>query len=129
LLSKIVGEKGIVFGIEYEKGLVEKAKKTLNELGIQNVETKQGDGAFGWPEKSPFDRILVSAACPYIPPNLFHPLKERGIIVAPVGDSSYQQLVKMEKFHGKPLKSLAIEGIYQFVPLRSPTFKRMDDTF
>lgn len=124
LLSKIVGEKGNVYGIELEEALVEKANERLKKLQIKNAQLKQGDGALGWKEKSPFDRILVSCSCPFVPPELFKQLKEKGKIVAPVGDSYDQQLLIIEKFKGKMIKKMDSGGLYQFVPLRSKTIQK-----
>ena len=123
LLSNLVGKKGSVWGIELEKELVEKSHERLQSLNSENVEIKQGDGALGWEEKAPFDRILVSCACPFVPPALFKQIKERGKIVAPVGDSYDQQLLTMEKYKGKVVKKMAQSGLYQFVPLRSKTMQ------
>jgi protein-L-isoaspartate(D-aspartate) O-methyltransferase len=123
LLSCLVGKEGNVFGIDIEKELVEKSQERLKTLNINNVTIKQGDGALGWEEKGPFDRVLVSCACPFVPPKLFRQLKERGRIVAPVGDAYDQQMTILEKFKGKIVKKVDQGGLYQFVPLRSSTLK------
>ncbi len=117
LLGEIVGAKGRVFGIELVEGLFQIAKKNLIENKSKNVELFLGDGSRGLIEKSPFDRVLVSAACPFIPNSLFEQLKEKGRIVAPVGGSYSQQMVTVEKINGKRKQTIA-SGYFVFVPLK-----------
>ena len=117
LLSKIVGEKGKVFGVEILPELAELSKKNLQTAGIKNVEVFCADGSKGLESKKPFDRILVSAACAFVPKALLEQLAENGMIVAPVGDRFTQQLEILQKMKGKILKSYA-QGLYVFVPLR-----------
>ncbi len=124
LLSHMVGKKGHVHGMERDEELAKGAHRTLHsELKLKNVEIHAGDGALGLEQHAPFDRILVSCACPYIPPALFKQLKEKGRIIAPVGDDFTQQMVKMEKWKGKLMKSEIPGNLYEFVPLVSKTLK------
>ena len=123
LLSHLVGKEIMVRGIELDGELVEFARERMRELKIKNVEIMQGDGALGWEEFAPYDRILVSAACPFVPPALFKQLKEKGHCIAPVGDSFTQQMIKMAKFKGKIIKREIEGSLYEFVPLKSKTFK------
>lgn len=118
LLSKIVKSKGKVFGIDILPELVERAKNTLHSLGIKNVELKQGDGALGWKEKAPFERILVSAACSSVPSPLFEQLKEKGFLVAPIG-IDYSDIVLFEKSGGEIFERER-QGWFSFVPLQTP---------
>jgi protein-L-isoaspartate(D-aspartate) O-methyltransferase len=70
------------------------ARKRLEELGYRNIETRVGDGYRGWPEKAPFDGIVVAAAAPRIPHALVEQLKPRGRMVIPLGgESEIQHLV------------------------------------
>ncbi len=121
LLSKRVGNAGKVFGVELDEKLVAFSVQKIKQLKLKNVEIIQGDGALGLEKESPFDRILVSAAAPFVPPALFKQLKEKGHIVAPIGDSFSQQLLKMSKFRGKVIKKEIEGSVYEFVPLRSKT--------
>lgn len=85
-----------VYSIEIISSLGEKSAKLLKDLNYSNVFTKIGDGSSGWPEKAPFDKIVISAAAPKVPPLLLEQLKEGGILVAPLGDER-QALVKTTK--------------------------------
>lgn len=117
LMSRIVGKDGRVYGVELFKQLVEKSGENLEKEGIANIEVKEGDGAGGWKEKAPFDRILVSCACPFIPRELFNQLKEGGMVVAPVGDTGTQVMEMLVKKKGKPFKKTFTESLFKFVPL------------
>ena len=72
----------------------------------------------GWKENSPFDRILISCACPFVPKTLFDQLKEGGKIIAPVGDMGSQVLEILEKNNGKPFKRSYEGGLFVFVPMK-----------
>jgi protein-L-isoaspartate(D-aspartate) O-methyltransferase len=85
-----------VFTIEIIPELAQAAAKRLKELGYTNVVVKQGDGYNGWPEKAPFDAIIVTAAPPKIPPPLLEQLKRGGTMVLPVGEY-VQELVVVKK--------------------------------
>jgi len=84
-----------VYTIEIVKELHEKSKQTLESLGIINVEYKLGSGYDGWEEYAPFDRIMVTAAPPQIPPKLIEQLKENGRMVVPVGPQNQTQILKL----------------------------------
>ena len=76
-----------VFSIEIIPALGEAARKRLEELGYGNIEVRIGDGYQGWPEKGPFDAIVVTAAAPQVPLALLAQLKPGGRLVIPVGGS------------------------------------------
>ncbi len=82
LLSKCAQE---VYTIEYNQDLAQKASERLSVLKIANVYPVIGDGALGIPESSPFDAIIVTAACRDFPPALVAQLAEGGRIIAPTG--------------------------------------------
>ena len=78
------------------------ANDTLKKLGYTNIEVKIGDGYHGWPEKSPFDAIIVTAGAESVPPALLEQLKEGGQLIIPVGlPDSVRQLVLAIKKNGK----------------------------
>jgi protein-L-isoaspartate(D-aspartate) O-methyltransferase len=85
-----------VFTIEIVDVLAEKAEKTLERLGYNNVLVKRGDGYAGWPEHAPFDAIIITAAPTKIPEPLKEQLKVGGFMILPLGDYS-QELVLLEK--------------------------------
>lgn len=118
LLASIVGEKGKVIGCEIIKVLAEKSKENLKTHGIENVTIVQGDASEIIPKQGFFDRILISAACPFIPKPLFDSIKEGGIAVAPIGDQGTQILTKVTKIKGKPVKEEFIDSYFIFVPMR-----------
>ncbi len=86
-----------VVTIERLERLSERARRVLSELGVTNVEYTVGDGTLGNPERGPYDRIIVTASAPAVPEPLYEQLKPGGLIVAPVGDESTQDLVAVEK--------------------------------
>jgi protein-L-isoaspartate(D-aspartate) O-methyltransferase len=85
-----------VFSIELIPALGKEAEKRLEALGYGNIEIKIGDGYQGWPEKGPFDGIVVTAAAPRVPPALVAQLKAGAKMVIPVGregDTQYLRLI------------------------------------
>ena len=79
-----------VYTIEIVTPLAERARETLANLGYRNVEVRAGNGYLGWPEKAPFDRIMVTAAPDEIPAPLIEQLKIGGLMAIPVGTDSQE---------------------------------------
>lgn len=95
ILAKIVDS---VYTIEIVEKLALSAKNLLKELDYTNVTVKWGDGYHGWPAKSPFDAIMVTAGADSIPQPLIDQLKVGGKMIIPVGPSnSVRQLVQVIK--------------------------------
>jgi len=86
-----------VYTIERIRPLLEKARKTLWELGYTNILFKAFDGTLGWKEYAPFDAIIVTAGAPKIPQPLLDQLTEGGRLVIPVGGRFSQDLIKITK--------------------------------
>ena len=87
-----------VYTVERVPELVEKARARLDELGFGDVRIREGDGSLGWPEQAQFDRILVTAAAPAVPPPLLEQMDPHGgRLVAPVGPRDLQDLVVVER--------------------------------
>jgi protein-L-isoaspartate(D-aspartate) O-methyltransferase len=84
----------LVYTIERYRTLKREAEARFETLGLTNVITKFGDGGQGWPEQSPFDRILVTAAAPSEPKLLLRQLKPAGVLVAPIGKGPVQRLMR-----------------------------------
>ncbi len=89
-----------VYTVERIRPLLEKARKTLWELGYTNILFKAFDGTLGWKEYAPFDAIIVTAGAPKIPQPLLDQLAEGGRLVIPVGGRFSQDLVKVTKKNG-----------------------------
>jgi protein-L-isoaspartate(D-aspartate) O-methyltransferase len=89
LLARLAGE---VFTIERIPALAERAQENLRRLGFTNVRLKVGDGTLGWPDRAPFDAILVAAGAPGVPRALSGQLAPRGRMILPVGDTLRQTL-------------------------------------
>jgi protein-L-isoaspartate(D-aspartate) O-methyltransferase len=87
--------------IERLPALAARARATLERLGYTNVWVRVANGALGWPEEAPFDRIVVTAGGPAVPPPLFDQLAEGGRLVMPVGDVAGQMLTVAEKVEGR----------------------------
>lgn len=104
-----------VYTVEKIEPLAEKASSILKELGITNVHIKIGDGSLGLPNNAPYDRIIVTAGSPDIPPPLVEQLNEGGIIVIPTGARYTQELIVARKEGDELIKK--IEGGCIFVPL------------
>jgi protein-L-isoaspartate(D-aspartate) O-methyltransferase len=103
-----------VYSIEIIGPLADRARATLTELGHRNVRVRAGNGYLGWPEEAPFDRIMVTAAPPEIPPALVQQLKIGGVMAIPVGTSSQQ--LRILRRTEKGLETLATLPV-RFVPM------------
>lgn len=118
--SDVSREKwGHVWTIEIIPQLCELAERNIRESGYSDrVTVICGDGSLGYPEKAPYDRILVTAAAPDIPDTLVEQLKPGGIMVLPVGaPGGFQELVKVYKTANGSVKTSYLGGV-AFVPLR-----------
>ena len=106
-----------VYSIEIIEPVGKNAAALLQQLGYRNIETRIGDGYRGWPERSPFDAIIVTAAPPRVPPALVAQLKPGGRMVIPVGGEGevqfLQVMVKQTDGSVSTRRSLPV----RFVPL------------
>jgi protein-L-isoaspartate(D-aspartate) O-methyltransferase len=104
------------FTIERHRELLQQAETRLAGLRLHNVVFRFGDGSKGWPEQVPFDRIIVTAAAPEVPPALIDGLAPGGLLVAPVGgDRRDQQLLRIRRTDDGFLTEDL--GLVRFVPL------------
>jgi protein-L-isoaspartate(D-aspartate) O-methyltransferase len=112
VLAEIVDQ---VYSVEIVEPLGEKAKKTLQNQGYNNVHVRIGDGYKGWEKYAPFDGIIVTCSPSEVPEPLKKQLAEGGRLVIPVGGPVYQELVLYEKKKGKLVKN-EISSV-RFVPM------------
>jgi protein-L-isoaspartate(D-aspartate) O-methyltransferase len=114
VLSRIAA---MVYTIERHAALAEVARRRLAKLGYENIDVRLGDGTQGWPEKSPFDAIIVAAAGPAIPPALKLQLLVGGNLVLPIGDSNgVQTLCKITRSSDMKFERADLDAV-SFVPL------------
>jgi len=106
-----------VYSIEIVAPLGREAARRLRALGYDNVEVKIGDGYQGWPEKGPFDGIVVTAAAPDVPMPLVNQLKPGGRMVIPIGPRfAEQELVLIEKLADGSVTRRTVLPV-RFVPM------------
>ena len=106
-----------VYTIEIIEPLAKSAAGKFDRLGYDVVESRQGDGYFGWPQEAPFDGIIVTAAAGQIPPPLLKQLKPGGRMVIPVGPVyGVQSLMLVEKDADGEVRSRSVLPV-RFVPL------------
>ena len=119
LLAEVVGsggKNGKVITTEIIPELAEFAKRNIEKAGIKNVEVVHADGSKGYEKEAPYDRIMITAACPKFPEHLLKQLKTNGIIVAPVAAMFDQVMIKAIK-HKDSVEKRKL-GFFRFVPLR-----------
>ncbi|MGQ9816538.1 MAG: protein-L-isoaspartate(D-aspartate) O-methyltransferase [bacterium] len=104
-----------VFTVERISELSIRARKTLSELGFNNINFLVGDGSLGWQEFAPYDGIIVTAGAPEMPRLLVNQLTDKGKMVVPIGGEHYQTLNLIKKHKGSILRKQLFEC--SFVPL------------
>lgn len=119
VLAEIVKE---VYTIEIMEGLGKRAEMDLKSMGYKNIHVRIGDGYKGWPEKAPFDAIIVTAAPEEIPQPLLDQLAEGGRLIIPVGqEGKVQKMVMARKVKGK-IKTSYLSNV-MFVPFLRDTLR------
>ena len=114
ILSRIAAE---VYAIERHLSLAELAGTRLKDLGLHNVHIIHGDGTLGWPERAPYDGIVVAAGGPSVPEALRSQLAIGGRLVMPVGASrQVQELVRVTRAGLDDYRRERL-GTVRFVPL------------
>lgn len=113
ILAELVAQ---VYSIERLPGLLLKARKSLKELRYRNIHLKLGDGTLGWPEKAPFDAIVVAAGSPQVPRPYLDQSSDGGRFILPVGGEFAQELVLYRKEAGE-WRSQTLSGC-RFVKLK-----------
>ena len=106
-----------VHSLEIVPELAARARETLGELGYDSATVRHGNGYAGWPERAPFDRIMLTAAPPRLPEALLDQLAPRGRLVAPVGRTSEaQELILVTKDGEGNIRRERRMGV-RFVPM------------
>jgi len=112
VLSPLVG---MVYSIEIHESLGRRATATLRRLGYDNVVTRIGDGFAGWPEKAPFDKVIVTCSPENVPQPLVDQLAEGGLMIIPVGERYEQTLVLLRKQGDELVRTELVPSL--FVPM------------
>jgi protein-L-isoaspartate(D-aspartate) O-methyltransferase len=113
ILSRLVAQ---VFTVDRFRTLVETAQSRFRTLKLANITARAGDGALGWPEQAPFDRIVVTAAAEDVPQALTEQVRIGGVLVMPVGPANgVQKLMRLERSERGFIET-AIADV-RFVPL------------
>lgn len=118
ILAQLVDQ---VFSVERIRPLQEKARKRLQRLKLHNVMLRHTDGGMGWPDKAPFDGILVTAAPREVPRELLEQLAVGGRLVIPVGDD-HQALKRITRLSETEYDTEVLESV-RFVPLLGGTVR------
>jgi protein-L-isoaspartate(D-aspartate) O-methyltransferase len=125
LAREIVGPEGLVVSVEIDPVTLAFGRQNLDRVGYRDVVLVEGDGGLGYPERSPYDRIAVTAACPRIPPPLIEQLATGGRLVMPLLEPGTQNLVLVEKVVGGIRRRVlgdvlyvALRGVYGAAPVR-----------
>ena len=115
--SCVLAEVGAqVFTIERQKELFDIAGKFFYLKNYPGIRRFYGDGYEGQPSYGPFDKILITAAAPFIPPKLIQQLKPNGFMVAPIGDDQGQKMMRVTKqADGSTIEEIL--GDFSFVPM------------
>ena len=105
-----------VYTIERHRDLLRLAEDKFKQLGLDNITTRWGDGAKGWPEQAPFDRIIVTAAATAVPEDLVDQLKDDGLMIVPIGQDTWDQRLLAIRRTGDTIATEAFMDV-RFVPL------------
>ncbi|WP_027854668.1 protein-L-isoaspartate(D-aspartate) O-methyltransferase [Marinobacterium litorale] len=119
ILAQLVGQ---VYSVERIRGLQEKARKRIQQLRFRNVMFRHTDGGMGWPDKGPFDGIMITAAPEQVPEELLTQLKVGGVMVLPVGDGNSQVLMRVRRTGDEEFERETLENV-RFVPMLAGTVR------
>ena len=105
-----------VFTIERQKNLYEKSKQYVLKTTYPNIKFFYGDGFEGLPTYAPFNKIIITAAAPFIPPRLIEQLKPGGLMVIPVNEAEHQRMLRLTKMEDGSFTEEAFNN-FSFVPM------------
>ena len=106
----------LVFTIERQKKLFDQNRQFIFLKKYPNIKFFYGDGYEGLPTYSPFDKVLITAAAPSIPPKLIEQLKPAGMMVVPVGEGEVQRMMRITKQPNGAIKEEVFDN-FSFVPM------------
>src|SRR5688572_9785099 len=105
-----------VFTIERQKKLYDQNKNFAYLTKFPNIKFFYGDGFEGLPTYAPFDKIVITAAAPEVPPKLIEQLKTGGMMVLPLGAGEVQQMKRVTKLERGAIKEEVFDN-FSFVPM------------
>ena len=115
--ATVLAELGAkVFTIERQKNLFDKTKHYIFKNKYSNLKFFYGDGFEGLPTYAPFDKIIITAAAPFIPPKLMQQLKTGGYMIIPVNEGSLQRMLRLTKKTDGTWSEEIFEN-FSFVPM------------
>ncbi len=113
----VLAEMGaMVYTIERQKKLFDANKNFLHLKKYPSIKFFYGDGYEGLPTFAPFDKVIITAAAPEIPPKLVQQLKPNGMMVIPVGAGDLQRMMRISKLEGGAIKEEVFDH-FSFVPM------------
>lgn len=107
-----------IYSIDRYRTLIEKSRQCLDQLGIERVELRHGDGRKGWPEAAPFDRLLLMGSVAELPPALADQMAPGGVAVAPIDGEAGQTVMKLVK---------QVDGVFTRTPVMRTGFTPLQD--
>ena len=118
--ATVLAEMGAkVFTIERQKNLYEKSKQYIFKSKYSNIKFFYGDGFEGLPTYAPFDKVIITAAAPFIPPKLIEQLKTGGMMVVPVDEGEHhQRMLRLTKMEDGSFSEEVFDN-FSFVPMLS----------
>ncbi len=117
--ASVLAEMGaMVYTIERQRKLFEKTKSFIFRTRYPNIKFFYGDGFEGLPTFAPFDKIIITAAAPFIPPKLVQQLRPGGIMVVPVDEGEHQRMLRITKLEDGSWHEEAFSN-FSFVPMLS----------
>jgi protein-L-isoaspartate(D-aspartate) O-methyltransferase len=115
--ASVLAEMGAkVFTIERQKNLFEKTKQFIFKTKYPNLKFFYGDGFEGLPTYAPFDKVIITAAAPFVPPKLIEQLKTGGKMIIPVDEGTHQRMLRLTKNADGSYEEEAFEN-FSFVPM------------
>ncbi len=115
--ASVLAEIGAwVYTIERQKKLYDAHKQFIFRNKYPNIKFFYGDGYEGLPSFAPFDKIIITAAAPFIPPKLIAQLKIGGVMVIPVNEGEIQRMLRITKLPNDTLQEESFDA-FSFVPM------------